>query len=189
MFFCLHNELRWLSCAVSMYILMNCIGKNYFNFIVASNIYSESMESKRDIGADGLQSSIGFRIYRINSESISPFIPLVRKVACIDHCAARVTETLINLTLETVVSRKDVASEESLAGVDIFCRNLAARDIHQMDRVGVVDGKLKVTAKPRVPNHYIDRVYMNWIGTVFGSISAQTGKGLVTTTQNYLYES
>ena len=55
--------------------------------------------------------------------------------------------------------------------------------------VGVVDGKLKVTAKPRVPNHYIDRVYMNWIGTVFGSISAQTGKGLVTTTQNDLYES
>ena len=28
---------------------------------------------------------------------------------------------------------------------------------------------------------------MNWIGTVFGSFSAQTGKGLVTTTQNYLY--
>ena len=172
-----------------MYILMNCIGQNYFNFIAASNIYSESMESKRDIGADGLRSSLGFRIDRINSDSILPSIPLVRKVACIDHCAARVTETLINLTLETVVSRKDVASEESLAGVDIFCRNLAARDIHQMDRVGVVDGKLKVTAKPRVPNHYIDRVYMNWIGTVFGSFSAQTGKGLVTTTQNDLYES
>ena len=109
-----------------MYILMNCSGKNYFNFIVTSNIYSESMESKRDIGADGLQSSIGFRIYRINSESISPFIPLVRKVACIDHCAARVTETLINMTLETVVSKKDVASEEFLAGVDILFRNLAA---------------------------------------------------------------
>ena len=99
---------------------------NYFDFIVASKIYSESMESKRDIGADGLRSSKGFRIYRINSDSILPFIPLVRKVACIDHCAARVTETLINLTLETVVSKKDEASEDILAGVDILCRNLAA---------------------------------------------------------------
>ena len=116
--------------------------------IAASNIYSESMEKKSGVGEDGRRSSLGMKIDRRNDDSILPAIPLVQKNACIDHAAARVTETLINLTLETVVSRKDVASEDSLARVDIFCRNLAARDIHQMDRVGVVDGKLKVI-KPR----------------------------------------
>lgn len=102
------------------------------------------MEDKKTVGPDGKRSSLGIMIDRVNTESIIPSIPLVQKVACIDHCAARVTEILINRTLEIVVSRKDISSEDCLARVDLFCRNLIARDIHQMDRVDVIDGKLKV---------------------------------------------
>ena len=115
--------------------------------IAASKFYSESMEKKSGVGEDGRRSSLGMKIDRRSDGSILSAIPLVQKVAYIDH-AAQVTETLRNLTLETIVSRKDVASEDLLARADIFCCNLAARDIHEMDRVEVVDGKLKVK-KPR----------------------------------------
>ena len=101
------------------------------------------MEDKKTVGPGGKRSSLGIMIDRVNTESIIPSIPLVQKVACIDHCAARVTEILSNRTLEIVVSRKDISSEDCLARVDLFCRNLIVRDIHQMDRVDVIDGKLK----------------------------------------------
>ena len=103
------------------------------------------MEHKDAVGVDGRRLSLDLTINRVNSFSPLPSISLVNKVACIDHCAARVAETLIQLTLTTVVQRKDVSSEDTLARADKFCQNLSARDVFQVDsRADIIDGKLKV---------------------------------------------
>lgn len=113
-------------------------------FVIESNIYSVTSEDKTLVGPDGKRSSLEIQIDRQNPDSLLSAIPLVNKVTCIDHAAARVAEKLINLTLDHLIDQKDINSEASTTRIENFCSNLKRRDISQMDRVAVVNGKLQV---------------------------------------------
>ena len=102
------------------------------------------MEDKDVTGADGLRSSMNMSINRCNPDSLLPSIPLIRKVMCIDHAAARVAEKLINLTLDTIVDETSVKVKgDVMWRVDLFCDRLRQRDV-LTGHIDIVNGKVQV---------------------------------------------
>lgn len=113
-------------------------------FYLVSSIYCTQSEDKAATGVDGKRSSLNISIDRVNRESLLSAIPLSSKVICIDHCASRVAEKLIRLTLESIM---DIFAREPSRAIELinnFSNNLMERDVHQASRIEVVNSTIKV---------------------------------------------
>ena len=114
-------------------------------FIVASSIYSQQSEERGTTGHDGRRSSLNIQIDRNNTASLLPAIPLNRKIPCIDHCASRVAEKLIRLSLESVMHLYSTDQTQCLELVNNFINNLVSRNVDQAPMLQVVNGKIQVS--------------------------------------------
>lgn len=102
-------------------------------------------ERKKETGPSGRRSELNIAIDRENTDSLLPAIPLVNKVMCIDHCAGRVAEKLIRLTLEAIMSTiYSTDRDKAMEYISNFITNLTDRDVPQASRIEIVDHKIKV---------------------------------------------
>lgn len=102
-------------------------------------------ERKSETGPSGRRSELNIAIDRENTESLLSAIPLVNKVMCIDHCAGRVAEKLIRLTLEAIMGTiYSTDKDKAMEYISNFITNLTDRDVPQASRIEIVDHKMKV---------------------------------------------